>query len=70
MPPSRSSAKAKQAGDPARAAAAMIRITEVDEPPRHVVLGGFGVEPVASKLKQRLADVEAWRDTGLATDPK
>jgi NAD(P)-dependent dehydrogenase (short-subunit alcohol dehydrogenase family) len=57
-----------QPGDPARAAAAMIRITEIDNPPRHLVLGAVALDGVTSKLKQRLAEIEAWREVGLATD--
>ncbi len=56
-----------QPGDPARAAEAMIRITESDNPPRHFVLGAFGLEAVTNKLQATLAEVEAWRETGLAT---
>ena len=58
----------KQAGDPVRAAEAMIRVTEEQNPPRHLVLGGFGVNAVTNKLRERLAEVEAWREVGLATD--
>jgi NAD(P)-dependent dehydrogenase (short-subunit alcohol dehydrogenase family) len=58
----------KQAGDPVRAAEAMIRLTEEQNPPRHLVLGGFGVNAVTNKLRERLAEVEAWREVGLATD--
>ena len=58
----------KQPGDPARAAEAMIRITEVENPPRHLVLGAFGIDAVTAKLKASLAEIEQWRDTGLATD--
>jgi NAD(P)-dependent dehydrogenase (short-subunit alcohol dehydrogenase family) len=57
-----------QAGDPVRAGEAMIRITEEENPPRHLVLGGFGVNAVTAKLKERLAEVEAWREVGLGTD--
>ena len=57
-----------QAGDPARAAEAMIRITESQDPPRHLVLGAFGLDAVTSTLKETLAEIEAWRETGLATD--
>ncbi|NMM39207.1 MAG: SDR family NAD(P)-dependent oxidoreductase [Glaciimonas sp.] len=57
-----------QAGDPVRAAEAMIQITESENPPLHLVLGAWGVDAVANKLKATLAEVEAWRDTGLATD--
>jgi short-subunit dehydrogenase len=45
-----------QAGDPVRAAQAMIRITEVEKPPRHLVLGAFGVDAVANRLRAALAD--------------
>jgi NAD(P)-dependent dehydrogenase (short-subunit alcohol dehydrogenase family) len=58
----------KQAGDPARAAEAMIQVTEEASPPRHLVLGGFGVEKVTDKLRERLAEVERWSDLGRSTD--
>jgi hypothetical protein len=32
------------------------------------VLGTFGLNTVTSKLKERLAEIEAWRETGLATE--
>lgn len=57
-----------QPGDPARAAQAMIRVTEVEEPPRHLVLGAFGVDAVSQRLRAALADIEAWRETSLGTD--
>ncbi len=61
-------ASGTQPGDPERAADAMIHITEVDNPPRHLVLGAFGLDAVTAKLKARVAEIEAWRDTGLATE--
>ena len=57
-----------QAGDPARAAQAMIQIAGIDNPPRHLVLGAIAVNGVTGKFKERLAEIEAWRDVGLATD--
>ena len=57
-----------QAGDPVRAAEAMLRITETDNPPRHLVLGAFGVDVVSNKLKATLAELEVWRGVGIATD--
>ena len=57
-----------QAGDPARAAEAMIRVAEIDTPPRHLVLGAFGIEAVTKRLHASLAEIEAGRETGLATD--
>ncbi|MCB4803644.1 NAD(P)-dependent dehydrogenase (short-subunit alcohol dehydrogenase family) [Methylobacterium brachiatum] len=57
-----------QAGDPIRAGEAMIRVTELANPPRHLVLGAWGYEAVTSRLKQRLAEIEAWRETSLGAD--
>lgn len=57
-----------QPGDPVRAAQAMIRITETEKPPRHLVLGAFGVDAVANRLRAALADIEAWRELSLGTD--
>jgi NAD(P)-dependent dehydrogenase (short-subunit alcohol dehydrogenase family) len=57
-----------QAGDPVRAGEAMIRVTEIENPPRHLVLGAWGYDAVTSRLKQRLAEIEAWRDTSLGAD--
>lgn len=57
-----------QKGDPARAAQAMIAITEHVNPPRHLVMGAWGYEAVTSKLKERLAQIEAWKQTSVDTD--
>jgi NAD(P)-dependent dehydrogenase (short-subunit alcohol dehydrogenase family) len=61
-------ASGKQPGDPVRAGEAMIRITETEDPPRHLVLGGFGVDAVMTKLKKSLAEIEQWQATGRAAD--
>ena len=57
-----------QAGDPVRAGEAMIRVTEIENPPRHLVLGAWGYDAVTTRLRQRLADIEAWRETSLGAD--
>jgi len=57
-----------QPGDPVRAGEAMIDITEIDNPPRHLVLGAIGLNAVTTKLKASLAEIETWREVGLATD--
>jgi NAD(P)-dependent dehydrogenase (short-subunit alcohol dehydrogenase family) len=57
-----------QPGDPVRAAQAMIRITEAEKPPRHLVLGAFGVDAVANRLRAALAEIEAWREVSVGTD--
>ena len=57
-----------QPGDPVRAAEAMIRLTETEDPPRHLVLGAAGLDAVTKRLRQSLDEIEAWREVGLATD--
>jgi NAD(P)-dependent dehydrogenase (short-subunit alcohol dehydrogenase family) len=58
----------QQPGDPVRAAQAMMLITEAEHPPRHLVLGAFGVDAVSKRLHSTLADIEAWRDTSVGAD--
>jgi len=58
----------RQAGDPVRAAQAIARIALADAPPRHLVLGAMGIEAVTRSLRERLAEIEQWREVGLATD--
>ena len=58
----------KQPGDPVRAGKIMIAITEEAKPPRHLVLGAFGLENVARTLKARLEEIESRRETSLAAD--
>lgn len=57
-----------QAGDPVRAADAMIALTERDDPPRHLVLGRWGHDAVVQRLRERLTEIESLRDAALATD--
>ena len=57
-----------QPGDPARAAEAMMRIVEAEHPPRHLVLGAFGVDAVRGSLQRTLAEIDQWRDLSLSTD--
>jgi NAD(P)-dependent dehydrogenase (short-subunit alcohol dehydrogenase family) len=58
----------KQAGDPVRIADAIINIALMERAPRHFVLGAIGIDAVTKKLQTRLAEIEAWREPGLATD--
>src|SRR5262249_31912886 len=56
-----------QAGDPAKAAAAMVRITEVEKPPLRLQLGADSVASVESKLDQVNAELNQWRDLAPST---
>jgi len=57
-----------QPGDPVRAAQAMIKLTEMASPPRHLVLGEIGYTNVTNKLKARLAEIEGLREISLGAD--
>jgi NAD(P)-dependent dehydrogenase (short-subunit alcohol dehydrogenase family) len=58
----------KQAGDPVRAADAMIALAESDTPPRHMVLGKWGLDAVLDRMKARVTEIERLRAEGEATD--
>ncbi len=58
----------KQAGDPVRAARAMMRLVEEETPPRHLVLGAMGFEAVTKTLRERLEQIESRRETALGAD--
>jgi NAD(P)-dependent dehydrogenase (short-subunit alcohol dehydrogenase family) len=58
----------KQPGDPRRAGEAMIKAVEMPNPPRHLVLGAFGIDAVTNKLKERLAEIESLRDLAVSAD--
>lgn len=57
-----------QPGDPVRAGELIIALSELPDPPRNVALGHMALEKGPERLRQKLADIEAWRERGLATD--
>jgi len=58
----------KQPGDPARAAAAIIAVAQMEHPPRHLVLGKPGFENVIRHLHAQLEEIERQKDQALAAD--
>ncbi|MCR5857828.1 oxidoreductase [Mesorhizobium sp. J428] len=58
----------QQAGDPVRAGEAMITLTQMENPPVHIVLGRGGFDVVTASLRNRLAEIEAYRELGIGTD--
>jgi NAD(P)-dependent dehydrogenase (short-subunit alcohol dehydrogenase family) len=58
----------QQPGDPVRAAQAIIDIALSEHAPRHLVMGAFAFDTATKRLKARLDEIEAWRETALATD--
>jgi hypothetical protein len=57
-----------QAGDPVRAGEVMIRVAEMADPPRYLVLGAQGHGAVLKKLHAAVAEIEGLRDLALAAD--
>jgi NAD(P)-dependent dehydrogenase (short-subunit alcohol dehydrogenase family) len=58
----------KQPGDPARAAAAIIAVAQMQDPPRHLVLGKPGFENVTRRLRAQIEEIERQKDQALAAD--
>ena len=58
----------QQAGDPVRAAEAIIAAVQSPDTPQHLVLGRIGIEGVTKMLRATLDEIEAWRQAGLAAD--
>ncbi|MFD5420480.1 oxidoreductase [Streptomyces sp. NPDC127069] len=56
-----------QPGDPAKAAKAVVDVTENDEPPLRLQLGADAVERVEAKLALVRRELDQWRHTALST---
>ncbi|MDQ7978926.1 oxidoreductase [Paraburkholderia sp. SARCC-3016] len=57
-----------QQGDPIRAAQTMLKITEVSDPPRNLMLGAAALDGGTKRLRALLDDIEKWRETSLGAD--
>jgi len=55
-------------GDPRRAALAILRIAEVDDPPLHLLLGSDAYELARAADQARMTSDEAWRELTISTD--
>ncbi len=58
----------KQAGDPARAAQAIIRVVESPAPPMNLVLGKDGLKRVHDKLDKFSDSLRQWESTSAGAD--
>jgi NAD(P)-dependent dehydrogenase (short-subunit alcohol dehydrogenase family) len=58
----------KQAGDPARAAEAVIAALQSPTPPHHLVLGRAGFENVENQLRALLQEADLWKTISLGAD--
>ncbi|MEX5500905.1 oxidoreductase [Pseudomonas syringae] len=57
-----------QAGDPVRAAEAMVALTQKADAPRHLVLGSWGYDAVVADRQARLKQIEQVRDISVGAD--
>lgn len=56
-----------QAGDPAKAAAAVLAALNADEPPLRLALGDDSIDTIYAHLDQVRADLDAWEKVGRDT---
>jgi NAD(P)-dependent dehydrogenase (short-subunit alcohol dehydrogenase family) len=57
-----------ETGDPAKVAQVVLRLTESDHLPTHLLLGSDAVHYAAQAEAARAADAERWREISLSTD--
>ncbi|MEM1308763.1 MAG: oxidoreductase [Cyanobacteria bacterium P01_H01_bin.153] len=58
----------QQPGDPAKAANAIIRMVEAENPPLRLVLGKYAYSKFRQKITDLTQELDAWESVGLATD--
>ncbi|WP_114937636.1 oxidoreductase [Mucilaginibacter endophyticus] len=58
----------KQAGDPVRAAQAIIKVVESENPPLRLLLGEASYKGANNKLTTLKADYDAWAETSVGAD--
>lgn len=58
----------RQPGDPAKAAAVVLKLAAMDHPPLRIALGSDAVNAIAATDRQRLEELEKWRALSVSTD--
>jgi NAD(P)-dependent dehydrogenase (short-subunit alcohol dehydrogenase family) len=58
----------RQPGNPAKAAQALLKVLESDDPPTRLFLGGDALHLVANKLEQMKTEMKAWESVSRSTD--
>jgi hypothetical protein len=58
----------KQAGDPRKAAQALLTIVAAENPPVHLLLGNDAFDLVKAKLAALNAEIETWEALSRSTD--
>jgi hypothetical protein len=57
----------RQAGDPAKAAQAILTALDADDPPLRLVLGADALGNIRGRLDGLAAELDAWEEVGRAT---
>lgn len=55
-------------GDPAKAAAVILRLADMDEPPLRLPLGSDAVSMIRQADEEKLAEITRWESVSLSTD--
>ncbi len=58
----------QQAGDPARAGQALLKVIEAEQPPVHLLLGRDALELVRAKLQSLSSEIASWESVTCSTD--
>jgi hypothetical protein len=58
----------RQPGDPAKAAAVVLKLADMDRPPLRIALGSDAVNAIAATDRHRLEELEKWRALSVSTD--
>ncbi|MBS7564244.1 oxidoreductase [Mucilaginibacter sp. Bleaf8] len=58
----------KQPGDPVRAAKAMIKVTETENPPLRLLLGEAALKGARNKVELLKTDFDTWAETSIGAD--
>ncbi len=58
----------KQPGDPLKAAKAMVKVVETENPPLHLLLGVAALKGARNKLEVLKKDFDAWEETTTGAD--
>ena len=58
----------RQAGDPAKAAEALLKVIAAEKPPVHLLLGKDALALVRAKLASMSEEIDAWEAVSAATD--
>ncbi|RAS00449.1 oxidoreductase [Ensifer adhaerens] len=58
----------KQAGDPAKLAAAIVSLAQQTQPPLRLLTGSDAVEMASAKLGRVKAEIDTWHDLSVSTD--